>query len=104
MTSTATHQPNLQGLAVLPADRTLPTATAPISRPRHQVQEYFPERTQEDQEARSLLVHTFFFMSTNERISLPYSQILNATKRPKNLRTDYPLAFGIKGPQDTQIV
>ncbi len=33
-----------------------------------------------------------------------WKQILNASKRPKHLSTDYPLALGIKGTCDTQIV
>src|SRR5437773_8302436 len=67
MTSTATHQPNLQGLAVLPADRTLPTATAPISRPRHPVQEYFPNRPTNSPRGHAPLGPPFF-METNQRV------------------------------------
>ena len=33
-----------------------------------------------------------------------WHQILNARKVPKHLRVDYPLAFGIKGTRDTQMV
>ena len=33
-----------------------------------------------------------------------WHQILNARKRPKHLRIDYPLAFGIEGTRDTQMV
>lgn len=33
-----------------------------------------------------------------------WHQILSARKRPKHLRVDYPLAFGIKGTRDTQMV
>ncbi len=33
-----------------------------------------------------------------------WHQILNARKGPKHLRTDYPLALGIKGTRDTQMV
>src|SRR6266849_4679947 len=33
-----------------------------------------------------------------------WHQVLHARKRPKHLRTDYPISLGIKGIQDTQIV
>jgi hypothetical protein len=33
-----------------------------------------------------------------------WHQVLHARKRPKHLRTDYPLALGIKGVRDTQTV
>ena len=33
-----------------------------------------------------------------------WHQILNARKRPKHLRLDYPLALGIKGTRDTETV
>jgi predicted nucleotidyltransferase len=33
-----------------------------------------------------------------------WHQILKAKKRPKHLRTDYPLALGIRGTRDTQLV
>src|SRR5207248_9682397 len=33
-----------------------------------------------------------------------HHQILNAGKRPKHLDTDYPLALGIKGTGDTELV
>ena len=33
-----------------------------------------------------------------------WHQILNARKRPRHLRLDYPLAFGIKGTRDTEMV
>ena len=33
-----------------------------------------------------------------------WHQVLHARKRPKHLRTDYPISLGIKGIRDTQIV
>ncbi len=33
-----------------------------------------------------------------------WNQVLHAPKRPKHLQTDYPLALGIRGTQDTQMV
>jgi len=33
-----------------------------------------------------------------------WNQVLHAPKRPRHLQTDYPLALGIRGTQDTQMV
>ncbi len=33
-----------------------------------------------------------------------WNQVLHAPKRPKHLQIDYPLALGIKGMQETQMV